>query len=302
MTNDRHYYRDGEEQLWKVLDGDQPIPYTHEEGWQAMKIWGMGIASQDLTGDGLPEIFLTSQSDNKLQTLADGSGRPEFVDIAFSRGVTAHRPFTGDVGLPSTAWHPQFEDINNDGLVDLYVSKGNVEAQSDFAARDPSNLLLGNPDGTFTEVAEEAGLVNFARARGAGLADFNLDGMLDLVEVNRREPVELWRNVGWGDAAAPVVMGRWVAVQLAQEAPNRNGIGSWVQVRTGNRILEKEVTVGGGHASGQLGWLHFGVGGADSVEMRVQWPDGETTGWMNTATNEFLTVRRGASEPAIWHP
>ena len=35
----------------------------------------MGIASQDLTGDGLPEVYLTSQADNKLQTLADGPAR-----------------------------------------------------------------------------------------------------------------------------------------------------------------------------------------------------------------------------------
>ena len=36
----------------------------------------MGIASQDLTGDGYPEVYLTSQGDNKLQTLADGPARP----------------------------------------------------------------------------------------------------------------------------------------------------------------------------------------------------------------------------------
>ncbi len=30
------------------------------------------------------------------------------------------------------------------------------------------------------------------------MVDLNLDGMLDLVQVNRRENVSLWRNVGWG--------------------------------------------------------------------------------------------------------
>jgi hypothetical protein len=64
MTNDRHYYRDGEEQLWRVADGEAPRLYTEEDGWQKMSIWGMGIASYDLTGDGLPEVFLTSQGDN----------------------------------------------------------------------------------------------------------------------------------------------------------------------------------------------------------------------------------------------
>jgi hypothetical protein len=294
MTNDRHYYRDGEEQLWRVADGEQPNLYSHDEGWQSMQIWGMGIASHDLTGDGLPEVFLTSQSDNKLQTLAQGASRPEYVDIAFDRGVTAHRPYAGDVVRPSTAWHPEFSDVNNDGLVDLYISKGNVEEQPEFASEDPSNLLLGNPDGTFTEVADAAGLVNFARARGAALVDLNLDGMLDLVEVNRRENVELWRNVGWSDGQEPAPMGNWVALGLEQPAPNVDAIGSWVEVRIGNRVVQREVTVGGGHAGGQLGWIHFGVGDEDTVEIRVQWPDGEKGPWLNVTSNRFVTIDREA--------
>ena len=45
----------------------------------------MGIASQDITGDGLPEVFLTSQGDNKLQTLAPGSAGPDYHAIALQR-------------------------------------------------------------------------------------------------------------------------------------------------------------------------------------------------------------------------
>ena len=302
MTNDRHYYRNGEEQLWHVAEGEAPRLYTREDGWQPMQIWGMGIAGQDLTGDGLPEFFLTSQGDNKLQTLADGPSQPNFVDIAFERGITAHRPYVGDRAARSTAWHPEFQDVNNDSLIDLFVSKGNVEAQEGYAARDPSNLLLGNPDGTFTEVAEQAGIVDFARARGAALADFNLDGMLDLVEVTRRENINLFRNVGWGDATSPEAMGNWVGLRLEQPAPNVDGVGSWIELKIGNRIVQREVTVGGGHAGGQLGWAHFGVGDADSVEVRVQWPDGEKGRWMNVGSNQFMIIDRGADGAVVWDP
>ncbi len=100
--------------------------------------------------------------------------------------MNAAQPFTGGDVLPSTAWHPEFEDVNNDGFVDLFVSKGNVDAQPDYARKDPSNLLLGQPDGTFTEAADAAGILSFDRGRGAALADFNLDGLLDLVEVELR--------------------------------------------------------------------------------------------------------------------
>ena len=186
VSNDRHYYLDGEEQLWRITPGEPPVAYTAADGWQPLKIWGMGIASQDLTGDGLPEVFLTSQADNKLQTLAGDASRPDYRDIALAQGVTAQRPYAGGDVLPSTAWHPEFADVNNDGLADLLVTKGNVDAQVDQAAKDPNNLFIGQPDGTFVEGGEEAGIVSYDRARGAAVVDLNLDGLLDMVIVNRR--------------------------------------------------------------------------------------------------------------------
>ena len=302
MANDRHYYRDGEEQLWRVAAGEAPRLYTRDEGWQRLVIWGMGLASVDLTGDGLPEVLIASQGDNKLQTLDPGATGPSYHDIAIRRGVTAHRPFMGDVTLPSTAWHPEFQDVNNDGFIDLYISKGNVEAMEGFAAEDPSNLLLGQPDGTFVEGARAAGLISLGRSRGAALADFNLDGLLDLVEVERRENVRLWRNTGSGDAAAPAAMGHWLAVQLEQPGPNGYAVGAWIEVRAGGRTVLRELTVGGGHAGGQLGWIHFGLGDSGSAEIRIQWPDGETGPWQRVAADSFAVIVRDGSGPRYWVP
>ncbi len=302
ITNDRHYYTDGEDQLWRVAAGDQPRLYTQEDGWVPMQIWGMGIASYDVTGDGYPDVFLTSQGDNRLQTLTSGPSQPTYRDIALKRGVTAAQPFTGGDVLPSTAWHPEFQDVNNDGYIDLFISKGNVSAMPDFAARDPSDLFVGQPDGTFTEAAGAAGIVSFARGRGAALADFNLDGMLDLVEVNLGAPVMLWRNVGTGDAAAPAPIGNWLAIQIDEPAPNVDAIGSWVEVRVGGRTIQREVTIGGGHVGGELGWIHFGLGSAGDAQVRVTWPDGETGPWVDVKANGFDVIQRGATAAQPWHP
>jgi enediyne biosynthesis protein E4 len=296
VSNDRHYYRDGEEQLWRIEPGRPPKLYGRSDGWMRLRIWGMGIASQDLTGDGYPEVYLTSQADNKLQTLASSGTEPTYRDIALRRGVTAHRPFTGDDPLPSTAWHPAFEDINNDGFTDLYVSKGNVDAQVDYAQRDPSNLLIGQPDGTFTEGAIEAGIVDFAKARGAAMVDLNTDGLLDFVQVVRRENVRLWRNVGSGDAKRPEAMGRWIGVELDQDAANHDAFGAWIDVKIGAAQTTRELTVGGGHVSGQLGPIHFGLGTADRAQVRVTWPDGEVGPWLTVAADQVVQIRRGATQ------
>ena len=295
VSNDRHYYQDGEEQLWRIEPGEEPRQYTEQDGWMPLHIWGMGIASQDLTGDGYPEVYLTSQGDNKLQTLADGPSKPTYADIALRRGATAHKPFTGGDINASTAWHPQFEDVNNDGFADLYVGKGNVEHQLDMAMKDPSDLLIGQADGTFVEGALDAGIVDFASARGAALVDLNRDGLLDLVQVVRREHVRIWRNVGSGDAATPRPMGSWLGVRLAQDGPNGDAIGSFLDVRAGGRTQEREVTVGGGHVSGQLGPIHIGLGMADQADVRVTWPDGTIGPWLPVGADQTVLVQKGAT-------
>ncbi len=293
ISNDREYYKGGQEQMWHVDPGQPPAPYTEKEGWKRLRIWGMGIASHDLTGDGYPEYFLTSMADNKLQALKphEGAPKPDFSDVAFKLGTTAHRPHTGGDTRPSTAWHAQFDDVNNDGLSDLYVVKGNVARMPDFAAADPNNLLLQRSDGTFLEASVAAGVASMRTGRGGALADFNRDGRLDMVAVNRWDGVEVWQNDG------PV--GASVAVMLAQAGANRDAVGAWVEVRTGDAVQRREITLGGGHAGGQLGWWHFGLGDATGAEVRVIWPDGTEGPWQPVAAGARYVLAPGA-EPAVW--
>jgi hypothetical protein len=304
VSNDSHYYDyvNGEEQLWRIASGAAPRMYTSADGWVQVQIEGMGIASHDVTGDGYPDVFLTSQGANRLQTLTSGPAQPTYRDIGLKRGVNATRPYTGGDPLPSTAWHPEFADVNNDGFADLFISKGNVSEQPDYAQKDPPNLLIGQPDGTFVEGAMDAGIVGYARGRGAALVDLNLDGLLDLVEVDYGTPSKVWRNLGAGGAAGPAPMGHWLALSVSQPGPNRDAIGSWVDIRVGDLTTTQELTVGGGHVSGEIGWIHIGLGPADGADVRVHWPDGETGPWLHVAANQFAVIERGAGAARIWLP
>lgn len=290
VSNDREFYKGGQEQLWKLSPGQAPALYTEAQGWKPLQIWGMGIASHDVDGDGLPEVFLTSMADNKLQKVEGDGGRPTFSDMAYKRGVTAHRPYVGGDIHPSTAWHAQFADVNHDGLADLFIVKGNVSTMPDFATLDPNNLLLQQTDGRFVEAGQQAGVASFRRGRGGMLADLNGDGLLDMLVVNRWDKAQVWRNVGTGTAEKPLPMGHWLQLRLKQPGGNRDAIGAWVEVNLGDRVIRQELTIGGGHASGHLGWMHFGLGQANSVRLRVQWPYGDWGSWQTVQSDSFYLI------------
>jgi len=302
VSNDRHYYPQnlGQEQLWRIPPAASVSLYTGADGWNRVQVEGMGIASYDLTGDGLPEVYLTSQAANHLMTLAEGSARPIYQDIGLERGTNVPHPVVGDTTLPSTAWHPEFADVNNDGLIDLYVSKGNVSQQPDYAKRDPSNLLLGRADGTFEDVTEAAGLISFERGRGAAMVDFNLDGRLDLVESFYGAPTLVWRNDGPSDGSTEPA--HWLAVRLQDVGnPNASAIGATIEVTTNAAVSRREVTIGGGHSGGQLGWIHFGLGQAEGAQVNVRWPDGMWSAAMTVAADQFTIIDR-SSGPQQWQP
>ena len=277
ISNDRHYYvREGYEQMWRL---DPLTERGESDGWQRVSIWGMGIASGDVTGNGQPDVMLTSMGDQLLMLNEAGTLRA----APYAIGTYAHRPHVGDDGRPSTGWHAEFGDMDNDGRLDLFIAKGNVDQMPSNAMRDPNNLLMQGPDGTFREVSAAAGIATTDRARGAALADFDGDGKLDIVVVNRRAPMELWQNTTEG-------AGNWLSIRLRGAGPNTRAVGAWVEVRTPEGIQAREVTVGGGHAGGQAGPLHFGLGAAEEAEVRVLWPDDGASDWWTVRANQRINL------------
>lgn len=306
MTNDRQYYRGGQEQLWRMEPERPPRLYRSSEGWRHVTIWGMGIAEADLNADGYPEYALTSMGDTKLQTLDEEAeeGRPIYRDIAFEKGATAQRPYVGEAIRPSTGWHAEFDDFNNDGNLDLFIAKGNVEQMPEFASFDPDNMLLGTFDGKFVEAGDLAGIDLPTKGRGAVVDDFNHDGMLDLLVVNRGGAASLFRNTGGRDPKGGKArqMGNWLEIELKQTGANPDAIGARISVKSGNATRVRTIEVGGGHASGRLGFVHVGLGVAERAQIRVQWPDGEWSAPYRVFANQFVRIDRDGPKARYWLP
>lgn len=102
-----------------------------------------------------------SNSDHLLSN--DGNGF--FVDVTEKAGVLSY-----GLSLSATTG-----DFNRDGWPDIYVS-------NDFAT--PDFFYINNGDGTFSDLLKEATNHTAFYGMGTDAADFNNDGLLDLIQVD----------------------------------------------------------------------------------------------------------------------
>src|SRR5271169_5451428 len=124
---------------------------------------GTGVAIGDYDGDGRPDIFVVSKTESCR--LFRNLGNWRFEDVTEKAGV-------GDKGDAARIWKQgaTFVDINNDGLLDLYVCRFNA----------PNLLYVNQGDGTFREEAAARGLAVKDSSVMAAFCDYDRDGFLDV--------------------------------------------------------------------------------------------------------------------------
>jgi hypothetical protein len=124
---------------------------------------GTGIAIGDYDGDGRPDVFVVSKTGSCR--LFRNLGNWKFEDVTEKAGV-------GDHGAAARIWKQgaTFVDVNNDGLLDIYVCRFNA----------PNLLYINQGDGTFKEEAHAYGLDVTDASVMAYFGDYDRDGWLDV--------------------------------------------------------------------------------------------------------------------------
>lgn len=158
----------------KFADLEQPFPKFVDVG-QALGINGTsyfgGAIIEDFNNDGLLDLFDTDGPLNRDVRLWIRQPDGTFANKAVEAGL---RGITGGVNAMQT-------DFNNDGWADIFIVRGGWLAQG---GNQPPSLLRNNRDGTFTDITLQAGLYNQSPSHTAVWADFDNDGLLDLIVGN----------------------------------------------------------------------------------------------------------------------
>jgi enediyne biosynthesis protein E4 len=264
---------------------------------------GMNVSFGDLFNKGRFSVYISNisepanlvQGNNLWVPKAGTSGEGlQFVNQAGAL----------DIERGGWSWGAQFGDLNNDGLLDLFLTNGYVSASkgdnywfeysriagaNKIVIADAKNwpemkgrslsgyqtkCLWWNKGGKFLDIAKAVGVMDEFDGRSVALADLGNRGVLDVLVATQNGPLLLYRNTVAKD-------NQWIQFDLEGTKSNRSAIGARVHLfwkndaRPEGQEQIQDVSGGNGYAAQNMRRLHFGLGKNAQVEKAViLWPSG----------------------------
>jgi hypothetical protein len=202
-------------------DGNGVFTDVTEAAGLAGTGYDIGAVVGDYDNDGYPDLFVAGVYHN---TLYHNNGDGTFTDVTAKAGLDLGKdPDYGPLWAISGAW----VDVNNDGLLDLFVLNYLQWHYSDqpmcsflgtpdychprYYKGQPNSLFLNQGAGTFKDVSAQWGIrQHVGKGMGVGVADYDQDGRPDLFVTNDAYYNSLFHNLG--DKFEEVAMAAGVAL------------------------------------------------------------------------------------------
>jgi enediyne biosynthesis protein E4 len=223
-----------------------------------------------------------------------------------------------DFGVEIGGWSfgAQFGDLNNDGLLDLYLTNGYVSLDHDrsywydfskiagghstiisdaknwpsmegrsLSGYQSKHVWLNDGSGKFVDVAQSVGVKDTYDGRAVAFADLWNHGVLDVIVANQRGPLLIYKNTVTPE-------NKWIEFGLEGTKSNRSAIGAQVTLFWNGQEQLQEVSGGCGFAAQNQRRLHFGLGKTAQVDkVVIRWPSGKLQTLQNPALNQIHEVK-----------
>ncbi len=301
-------------------------------------LFSMGSDAADINNDGSPEILtmdmeaegnhrqkMTSGADNYdkfklLESLGFGSqfsrnmlhlnnGNGHFAEIAQFSGVSS----------TDWSWSALFQDYDNDGFKDLFITNGFVKDYTDMdflkfttdeqikanegqaqklsvsqliekmpKSTTESYVFQNKGNLTFDKKNKDWGIGGNVVSSGAAYADLDNDGDMDLVVNNINEYATVYQN-----NANTLLKNNYLKVKLLGDSKNVSGIGSKVLVyANGQSYMQEQMPVRGFQSSVEQ-ILNFGIGKSVQIDsLVVIWNDDKKQVLKNVKPNQILSIKK----------
>jgi enediyne biosynthesis protein E4 len=245
---------------------------------------GMGAAVGDYDLDGRLDVFKTN-FEGDTPDLYHNMGKATFEEASRRSGLAVENRYV--------CWGAGIEDLDNDGLPDIFAVAGYIYPEiekrfPDIAAKNPRLLFRNLGAGRFEELVSEPGpaILEAHNSRGCAFGDFDNDGDVDILIVNLNEAPSLLRNDVSGN-------NHWLKVKLIGTKSNRSAIGARLVIKAGENTQTQEVMSQSSFLCSNDPRLHFGLGHSEKIELRIRWPNGDWQILPEVAANQLVTVKEG---------
>ena len=228
---------------------------------------GMGIVADDISGDGLPDLLITTLSQQRY-AFFQSAGDNLFEYRTDSSGL-------GLITRLRAGWGLSVADFDYDGTPEAFFANGhvmdNIERSQPHVTYFQAPMLLRYRNGRFTDVSPRGTLFSTGRAgRGVAAGDLDNDGDLDIVVSNLDQPAYVARN--------DLEPSAWIGFTLTTGPGGRAAIGAKVTVSFADGCTRSgTVARAGSYLSSHDPRVLLGVGKHSEIaEVRIRWPDRQT--------------------------
>lgn len=214
-------------------------------------------------------------------------------------------------GYSSTGWSwgANFFDFDNDGDDDLYCVNGmneysvysdtpyytNVHKEKREISlpvyEKESNVFFVNQGGKLENMSKESGTDYLGNSRSTVYIDIDKDGDLDIVMNNYHGPAFVYRN------NSQQLGNNWLKIKLKGNPArkcNLDAIGTKIIVsKNGQQLAWRELRGGDGYLCMNPKTQHMGLGKEDNVDVKIYWPNGESSEFKSVKANTAYFAELG---------